>query len=268
MGIWEHKDSMRSIEFAKEHNLATKCFFCKSDLEELIDSWDRPTGKDYPGSMVGDTCNASVCPVCGWWTIRKCSMDSFSEYLSYSKRAATATLKNLDISDQSTPIEDVKSFLTAKYEARKIVDPRLFEETVASVFGQLGYNARVTAKTKDGGIDVILDGPSNTIIGVQVKRSKNFITVSQIRELVGALMLGGIYTEGIFVTTSDYTSYAKDAAKKSTDNILPVKLYDAENFLSALHASQRNKYQSKQELLETLQNLNLHDIDKRTFDKK
>ena len=61
-------------------------------------------------------------------------------------------------------------YLTAKYEERFIINPRLFEETVASVFKSIGYFTRVTAYQNDGGIDIILDGNDNKVIGVQVKR--------------------------------------------------------------------------------------------------
>jgi restriction endonuclease Mrr len=38
------------------------------------------------------------------------------------------------------------------------MNPKLFEDTVASVFQEHGYQARVTGQSGDGGIDVVLDG--------------------------------------------------------------------------------------------------------------
>jgi restriction system protein len=54
----------------------------------------------------------------------------------------------------------------------------MFEETVASVFRSLGYDATVTAYSGDGGIDVILHKGEERI-GVQVKRYRNSISVEQ-----------------------------------------------------------------------------------------
>ena len=95
----------------------------------------------------------------------------------------------------------------AKSNARFTIQPRLFEETVASVFRTLGYRAVVTSYSGDDGIDVILENDSGTFLGVQVKRYQDRIKVSQIRELLGALVINGM-TRGIFITTSDFQSGA------------------------------------------------------------
>ena len=95
-----------------------------------------------------------------------------------------ALSRNLNLSDLTLPIQEVRDFLTANFESRFTVHPRLFEETVASVFRDLGYEVIVTGYSTDDGIDVILERGGETI-GVQVKRWKNSIKVGQIRELVG-----------------------------------------------------------------------------------
>lgn len=52
------------------------------------------------------------------------------------------------------------------------VHPRVLEQIVCSIFKDLGYKARVTAYSADGGVDVILDGANDNTVGVQVKRYK------------------------------------------------------------------------------------------------
>jgi len=54
--------------------------------------------------------------------------------------------------------------------------------TVASVFRDCGFHARVTSYSGDGGIEVILERGDETI-GVQVKRYKSAIDAEQIRSL-------------------------------------------------------------------------------------
>lgn len=61
---------------------------------------------------------------------------------SYGK---SACLGDPDLSDLSAPIADVRAYLTARYQRRFTLHPRLFEKTVASVFADHGYAATVTA---------------------------------------------------------------------------------------------------------------------------
>ena len=118
-----------------------------------------------------------------------------------------------------------------------MINPRTFEKVVASIFKDHGYLARVTAYSGDGGIDVILEGKDGDLIGVQVKRYKNKISVAQIRELTGALVLNGI-TKGIFVTTSEFQSGVYSIAKQSTERGYPIELIDATSFLQELKIAQ------------------------------
>ncbi len=132
--------------------------------------------------------------------------------------------------------------MTAKYERRFDVHPRVFEETVASVFRDLGYTAEVTAYSGDDGIDIILARGAETV-GVQVKRYKNAIEVEQIRSLAGALVLGDM-TSGIYVTTSRFRSGAGKAVENFAQRGYRIELIDAGRFYDALKLVQRKAYQS------------------------
>jgi restriction system protein len=86
--------------------------------------------------------------------------------------------------------------------------PRRFEELVGAIFSDSGHRVRVTSYSCDNGIDsAVLEGPGDTLIGVQVKRYRNTIIAEQIRSFAGALVLGGI-TKGVLVTTSSCTTEA------------------------------------------------------------
>jgi restriction system protein len=156
----------------------------------------------------------------------------FESWYGYS-----AALKQFDLYDISIPIGELKNYLIANYGARLSVHPQRFEEVVASVFSNIGYSARVTGCSGDGGIDVILDGPDGSVIGVQVKRSKNTIEVEQIRSLAGALIIKGI-TRGIFVTTSSFRAGAPRTARLCSLAGIPIELIDAQRFYEALKLSQ------------------------------
>lgn len=153
----------------------------------------------YTGASVG------ICQICGWW--------KYTQWMNFPAPSGEqeffsggyGVLRELDLADLQQPLSEVRAYLAAKYETRFEIHPRLFEETVASVFADLGYQTRVTAYSGDDGIDVILDGANNELVGVQVKRYAGSISVEQIRALTGALLIGG-YTRGIFVTTSSFQS--------------------------------------------------------------
>jgi len=115
---------------------------------------------------------------------------------------------------------------------------------VADVFRRLGFIARITAYSSDGGIDVILDGPSDSVIGVQVKRYKNAINVEQIRELTGAHVVKGL-TRGIFLTTSTFQSGAEPLVERLAETIYQIDLVDASRFYDALKIAQRLHYRYK-----------------------
>ena len=183
---------------------------------------------------------ARVCPACGWWELSGVidgtfgADDPFTPG-AYSQREmiATAALMNLDLADDTTPIDDVRKYLMARGESGRALHPRLFEETVASVFRNFGFDARVTAYSGDGGIDVILDGGDGKIIGVQVKRYGNKVKAEHIRSFVGALVIEG-YCMGIFVTTSDFQKGCYVAADKAAQQNLPVSLVTGQRFREAL----------------------------------
>lgn len=141
---------------------------------------------------------------------------------------ATAVLQELALSNIDTPLDQVRKYLIRHFDARHTLHPRLFEETVASVFRDFGYDTAVTAYSNDGGIDVVLMDENNQKIGVQVKRWKRSIQVKQIRAFLGALTLGG-YTRGIFVSTTKFQRGAITAASQCTERHMPIELVDAES---------------------------------------
>jgi hypothetical protein len=118
------------------------------------------------------------------------------------------------------------------------MEPGRFEQTVASVYRSLGYLARVTGHSGDGGIDVVLEGPDGILVGVQVKRYRDRIEVEQIRSLAGALLLRGL-TGGVFVTTSTFRSGATKAARLAASRGYPIELVDSAKFFDALKIAQR-----------------------------
>jgi restriction system protein len=153
---------------------------------------------------------------------------------------AAGCLKALDVSCGEAPIQTIRDFLMGRYESRFEVHPRVLEEVVASVYKDLGYQAVVTNYSGDGGIDVFLRQGDETV-GVQVKRYKHAIGVSQIRELAGAMLYHDV-AKGIFVTTSRFERGAAPTATVFAMRGMPIELVDADRFYAALEIAQAEHY--------------------------
>ena len=215
------------IPIAKEHK--------KSDVIFNLEKSEYPKEVDFKTSV-------NVCENCGWWNAQR--IESWATPAGYGQRIfqGGASLKELDLKGIKTPLNEVRSFLLSKYESRYEINPRLFEETVASVFESFGYQTWITAYSGDGGIDIILND-GNSTVGVQVKRYKRAIAVEQIRSLAGALLLRGI-TNGIFVTTSSFQSGALSTAEGYQEKGYKIELLDANRFYDALKLTKGSFFSS------------------------
>ena len=253
MTIWPYSAS--TGEELHQFFVRRACVFCGSRIETLYEGEEfRESNGTYYKRGMQTRRKVEICQLCGWWRIK----DNVEETCSQSDiklvgpyvAGAVGALKRLSLHEISTPIDEVRSYLLGKQEARFDLHPRLFELTVASVFGDLGYQVEVTAYSRDGGIDVILE-KSGEEIGVQVKRYHHRVGVEQIRELVGALVLRDTRT-GIFVTTSDFTRGSKAAINHYAERGYDLELIDGESFLHVLGISQRPRYLSYSEFIETI----------------
>jgi restriction system protein len=234
MSIWTYTPRRRDV--SEEQVRSHFCLYCQTPLTRIDEKeWRGPTDINRGGTLV------DACLTCGWWTVWRYHADPYYPELGTNSSGTVGVLRELDLTDITQPLEDVQAFLTAKFESRHSIDPKLFEHTVASVFRNLGYSSRVTAYTNDAGIDVILDGPNDTTIGVQVKRYRNTIKAEHIRALLGALILGG-HTSGVFVTTSSFQSGAFKAARQAASWGMPIELIDSSRFYDALKIAQRTTY--------------------------
>lgn len=261
MSIWEYSNQSEDAILVGVAANSHICLYCGTLLntiqsgyvDYLNSSKIRNPYRDYTPPPSQDS-EIKGCSTCGWWSLISNRYGTSGDLYSKISSGAIGSLKNLDLADISTPVKEVRAFLTAKYTSRFQVHPKLFEETVASVFRDLGYHVRVTGFTRDGGIDIILDSPDEGVIGVQVKRYQNKIGVEQIRTLTGALLLRG-YTKGVFVTTSEFSCFAKQEAKVALSKGYPIELYNSEKFFDALKITQRKQYGSEIDFFNSIDTL-------------
>jgi len=89
-----------------------------------------------------------------------------------------------------------------------------FEEFIAILFNMNGLKANTTPKTRDGGKDVIVkDKGKITYIECKHYAEENKITVNYIHKLISACVIDNV-KQGIFITTSNYSSEAIRIANK------------------------------------------------------
>jgi restriction endonuclease Mrr len=99
-----------------------------------------------------------------------------------------------------------------------------FERLIVDLLEHMGFDAKMTRTTGDGGIDIVayLDKP---IVGgrylIQCKRFEAVIGAPVVREFYGALVADRKAVKGIFITTSGFTEQAREFA-----STLPLELID------------------------------------------
>lgn len=267
MPIFEHNIFTDQCTDNDDNPHRHDCLFCKSKLKwaDIQDIWGESdnelllaihnvTSEQYREVHGLEDCYLNLefetkdeelsfeyCEVCGWWRVVKdISICAESWQIWDIILSASGMLKQLDLHDINNPVDEVATYLIAKYEDRFNVNPRMFEMIVASVFKNIGYQTLVTGYSNDGGIDVVLQDNSSSTIGVQVKRYRDKIKVEQIRAFAGSLILGGHHS-GIFVCTSDFQPAALDAARKYSSRTLPITLLNAAQFYDALKIAKKNK---------------------------
>ena len=231
MTMWEYKEAGRLLTYQSVG--ATVCMYCHRDMFRL------PAERYDKGSR-RLLAQLTVCPYCGWWNVYRVHQGETprtSGVEGYD--GAIGSLRELDLTDVSVPLAELRSYLVRRADALYKVHPRRFEELVCSVFRDLGYSARATAYSRDGGVDVVLEESSGASIGVQVKRyaKGRRIEAEQIRSLAGALLVNE-HTQGVFVTTSSFRKGARTVAKRLARIGYPIALLDAERFLQALGIAQ------------------------------
>ncbi len=125
---------------------------------------------------------------------------------------------------------DVLSVLDSKPNLMDL-NPYEFENLVANLFNNLGYETKLTRSHKDGGVDAIVFDTRPVTGGklvVQAKRYRHAVGVSAVRDLYGTMVHEGA-NKGILVTTS---GYGPDAFQFCKDK--PIELIDGGGLLYLL----------------------------------
>jgi restriction system protein len=235
MRIWTYRD----VDINALSTCPNKCEYCAQDLNAL----PLRKGPQHVSWKREEMYSVSVCSQCGWWVLTRESSHSNELGWGNETRRAAGALLELDGSDIEAPTAELCRHLVKSYGDRFDVHPKKYDSIVGAVFRGAGFEVRATAYSGDKGIDLfVFDGPSDSVVGVQVKRYRGKIEAEQIRAFVGALVLAGV-TRGIFVTTSEYRRGAIGAAADADRVGTSVELWDAREFYDRLSLSTRAAYE-------------------------
>ncbi|MEN5379088.1 restriction endonuclease [Sphingobacterium kitahiroshimense] len=113
--------------------------------------------------------------------------------------------------------EEIKKFFKKYPQKLYDINPRKFEELIASILEDLGFDVELTQATRDGGRDIIANiknKVTNFLAYVECKRysPENKIGVGIIRQVSGVHYLQKP-SKSIIVTTSFFTKDAMEEAK-------------------------------------------------------
>lgn len=159
------------------------------------------------------------------WAIREMvrqgyDAESSAKYFDFFSRFDI----DADVAPFGGSVVSVGALLTERFAQHLISDrnrlyqlnPRQFEELVASIFDNFGFVVELTARTRDGGYDVmaVKDGHIGVhkyLIECKRYTPPNTVGVGVVRNLGGVILGGaGGRPRGILATTSYFTSDAKD----------------------------------------------------------
>ncbi len=166
-------------------------------------------------------------------------LERFPEFLEFKNfKREPSNSENLPIQIQDkTPEENLETIVqglnqdlaSELLDNIKICSPSFFEALVIDVLVKMGYGGtrqdagKIVGRSGDGGIDGTIneDRLGLDIIYVQAKRWENPVGRPEIQKFAGALQ-GFRARKGIFITSSSFTTEAKDFVARIDNKIILI----------------------------------------------
>lgn len=151
-----------------------------------------------------------------------------------------------DLFDLYNSVSELVIALQAEPAFLTDLEPRQFEEVTAEIFRDKGFEVELTKRTRDGGKDVIafhkdqLGIRSKYIIECKHYSDTNKVGVDIVRALYGVKSSRSGGNLGIIVTTSTFTSGAREFIENEATTNLDLTLADKEQLLEWLKGYGKN----------------------------
>jgi hypothetical protein len=136
--MWEHREASRLVTL--DAVFSDDCIYCRTPLLRLPSA---SFTKEEKRLFV----QLSICTYCGWWSVYRVHQNEYPRTagLAEGYSGAVGCLMQLDLTDISLPIDEVRKYLCVKGDSIFDVHPKKLEEIVCSIFNDLGFKARTTA---------------------------------------------------------------------------------------------------------------------------
>jgi hypothetical protein len=240
------------LELGLENDLIIKCDYCdliyvidKDSLDVNTYSYERNMGVEVEYNFVGEYC----CEECGnsmEYTIKAYEYPVGAlNYEDYESKGCTFVQKpsmkvdyyefDYDYYEEEISIEVNRVNLNIfnilnNQEAIYNLSSREFEELVAELFSQQGFDVELTPETRDGGCDIIATKSINRLpfmLLIECKKySKEYpVGVNLVRSLIG-VQSDRKANKAVLVTTSRFTKPARQLAERQQHLISLVDIND------------------------------------------
>lgn len=163
--------------------------------------------------------------------------EEFQAFQNLSNKENTAEVEQQDGESSRTPeeqlekvVQELNDSLAAELvQTIKECSPAFFEQLVVDLLVTMGYGGtrkdagQTIGRSGDGGIDGIIkeDRLGLDVIYVQAKRWENPVGRPEIQKFAGALQ-GMRARKGVFITTSSFTSEARDYVSRIESKIILI----------------------------------------------
>ncbi len=116
----------------------------------------------------------------------------------------------------STMIRDGRRDSVSGMDFIDVLSGDEFEQLISELYTNMRYSVRKTARTRDGGIDLVL-AKDNKYILIQCKRytPKKKVSVGVVRELCGVINASSTMAKGAIISSTGFTEPAEKFALKS-----------------------------------------------------
>lgn len=178
-----------------------------------------------------------ICPICGW---RAAKEDAFIRKRPPDHLGGESIyriIKRFTLNDPQLGLAELGIHLRRRFSDVYSITSRRFEQLVADVYKQLGYEVILTPQTRDGGRDLILLGHQDERIIVECKRysAERKVGVGVVNSILGVQLALGERRARI-VTTSTFTFPAHERAKSPAlaEQGYTLEFVDAEQLLKLL----------------------------------
>lgn len=146
----------------------------------------------------------------------------------------------------------------ARKELLKLIremPPGDFEDTIGRLLAAIGFEeVEVTARSKDGGIDVrgtlVVGGVIKTRLAVQVKRWRANVQSPTVQQVRGSL---GAHEQGLIIATSDFSKGAREEAERA--DATPVALMNGEQLVALMVENEIGVRRTSMQLIEVGESL-------------